>query len=119
MPGVDGGEETEVVSALGGGEGDAGVAEKQGEDRWQGGPHDEGRDGVSSPLTEGGSRDFGHETASQWRFSMTWTAASCMEGSAERFITMYNVATNRTESRIARGMVFSGCFTSLPRNVML
>ena len=51
--------------------------------------------------------------------SFTCIAASRIEGSADKFITTYSTVTNSTDSRIARGIVFSGCFTSLPRNVML
>ena len=60
VAGMDSGEEAEVVAALRGGERDARVSEKKREDGGEGGPHDEGGDGVSGPLTEGGARDLSY-----------------------------------------------------------
>ena len=53
------------------------------------------------------------------RIGSALPAKSRTAGSAARFIVTYNAATNKTESKIARGIVRSGWRTSLPRKVML
>ncbi len=87
--GMHGGEKAEVVAIAGGGVGDAGVAELQREDAGEGGPDDEGGDGVAGPVAEGGAGDVGDELhAEGGGFGGVRAAAPRSEGSAARFMAI-------------------------------
>ena len=63
--GVQGGQEAEVVAIARGSVGHARVAEKQRKDAGEGGPHDEGGNGVAGPRTEAGAGNFGDKLHTQ------------------------------------------------------